>query len=324
MLTERFGDNWLGAGCARAHALVVRAKTILGLRVGLSRYGADSCPRDARLANLLPMASGALAQVRSLEHVIRTADGMLEGKQREGSAAGSSTIAIYAAIGANLAIAIMKFVAAAVTGSSAMVSEGIHSLVDTGNGGLLLFGIHKSKQPADATHPFGYGKELYFWSLIVAVLIFGVVGGISTYEGIKHLLHPRPLEDPFWSYVVLGFAAVFEGFVFSSPFAHSKPSREKTKTSGKRLNPAKIRQRLPCSFEDAAAMLGLVVAFVGIFFAHQFENPYLDGAASVLIGLILGAVAVVLAYESKGLLVGKVPTRKHWRVSKSWRKRIRQ
>jgi cation diffusion facilitator family transporter len=124
-------------------------------------------------------------------------------------ATASSKFAIYAAIGANLAIAIMKFVAAALTGSSAMVSEGIHSLVDTGNGGLLLFGIHKSKQPADATHPFGYGKELYFWSLIVAVLIFGVGGGISIYEGIAHLLHPRPLEDPFWSYLVLGFCDGF-------------------------------------------------------------------------------------------------------------------
>ena len=124
-------------------------------------------------------------------------------------ATASSKFVIYAAIGANLAIASMKFVAAALTGSSAMVSEGIHSLVDTGNDGLLLFGIHKSKQPADATHPFGYGKELYFWSLIVAVLIFGV-GGISIYEGIAHLLHPRPLEDPFWSYLVLGFAAVLK------------------------------------------------------------------------------------------------------------------
>jgi cation diffusion facilitator family transporter len=133
-------------------------------------------------------------------------------------ATASSKFAIYAAIGANLAIAIMKFVAAALTGSSAMVSEGIHSLVDTGNGGLLLFGIHKSKQPADTTHPFGYGKELYFWSLIVAVLIFGVGGGISIYEGIAHLLHPRPLEDPFWSYLVLGFAAVFEGLVFVVAF----------------------------------------------------------------------------------------------------------
>ena len=123
-------------------------------------------------------------------------------------AAESKTI-IFAAIAANFVIAVMKFAAAFFTGSSAMLSEGIHSLVDTGNGGLLLVGVHKSKQPADALHPFGYGKELYFWCLIVAVLIFGVGGGISIYEGIKHLIHPAPLEDPTWSYVVLGLAGVF-------------------------------------------------------------------------------------------------------------------
>ncbi len=136
-------------------------------------------------------------------------------------AAGSSKIAIYAAIGGNLAIAIMKFVAAAITGSSAMLSEGIHSLVDTGNGGLLLLGIQRSKQPADVAHPFGHGKELYFWSLIVAVLIFGVGGGISTYEGILHMLHPAPLQDPTWSYVVLGLAVVFEGMA-----SHSRRGRK--------------------------------------------------------------------------------------------------
>ncbi len=129
-------------------------------------------------------------------------------------AAGSSKLAIYAAIGGNLVIAVMKFVAAAFTGSSAMLSEGIHSLVDTGNGGLLLLGIRRSQQPADAAHPFGHGKELYFWSLIGAVLIFGVGGGISTYEGILHMLHPAPLQDRTWSYVVLGLAVIFEGIVF--------------------------------------------------------------------------------------------------------------
>jgi cation diffusion facilitator family transporter len=220
-------------------------------------------------------------------------------------ASGSSKIAIYAAIGGNLAIAIMKFVAAAFTGSSVMVSEGIHSLVDTGNGGLLLFGIHKSKQPADATHPFGYGKELYFWSLIVAVLIFGVGGGISSYEGIKHLLHPRPLEDPFWSYVVLGFAAVFEGFVLFVAFRAFQALKGEDENIWQAIKSSKDPTTFTVLFEDAAAMLGLVVAFGGIFFAHQFENPYLDGAASLFIGLILGSVAVVLAYESKGLLVGE-------------------
>ncbi|MGH7825188.1 MAG: cation diffusion facilitator family transporter, partial [Candidatus Binatia bacterium] len=126
--------------------------------------------------------------------------------------------AIYAAIVGNAAIAVSKFTAAVFTGSSAMLSEGIHSLVDTGNGGLLLLGIRKSKKPADAMHPFGYGKELYFWTLIVAMLIFGVGGGVSIYEGILHLLHPSPLEDPTWSYVVLGLAMIFEGIVFVIAF----------------------------------------------------------------------------------------------------------
>jgi cation diffusion facilitator family transporter len=220
-------------------------------------------------------------------------------------ATASSKLVIYAAIGANLAIAIMKFVAAALTGSSAMVSEGIHSLVDTGNGGLLLFGIHKSKQPADATHPFGYGKELYFWSLIVAVLIFGVGGGISIYEGIAHLLHPRPLEDPFWSYLVLGFAAVFEGLVFVVAFRAFQALKGQDESIWQAIKSSKDPTTFTVLFEDAAAMLGLIFAFVGIFLAHQFENPYLDGVASVCIGLLLAAVAVVLAYESKGLLVGE-------------------
>lgn len=129
--------------------------------------------------------------------------------------AAESKGAIYAAIAGNLAIAIMKFTAAAFTGSSAMLSEGIHSVVDTGNGGLV--GLKRSKQPADA-HPFGYGKELYFWSLIVAVLIFGVGGGISIYEGILHIIHPNPLEDVTWNYVVLGLAIVFETFSFTVAF----------------------------------------------------------------------------------------------------------
>ena len=127
--------------------------------------------------------------------------------------ASGSTTAVYAAIVGNLAIAIAKFVAAGVTGSSAMLSEGIHSLVDTGNGGLLLLGIRRSKKPPDAQHPFGHGKELYFWTLVVAFLIFGVGGGVSAYEGIRHLMNPRPLEDPTWSYVVLAIAVVFEAIV---------------------------------------------------------------------------------------------------------------
>src|SRR5919109_5626088 len=128
--------------------------------------------------------------------------------------AAESTKVIYAAIAANLAIAAIKFTAAAFTGSSAMVSEGIHSIVDTGNGGLLLLGMRRSRKPADADHPFGYGKELYFWTLIVAIVIFAVGGGISAYEGLLHVLHPSHLENPTWNYVVLGLSLVFESYSF--------------------------------------------------------------------------------------------------------------
>ncbi len=219
--------------------------------------------------------------------------------------ASKSTIAIYAAIGGNLAIAIMKFAAAAFTGSSAMLSEGIHSLVDSGNGGLLLLGIHKSKQPADASHPFGYGKELYFWTLIVAVLIFGLGGGISIYEGILHLINPSPLEDPFWSYIVLGLALVFEGFVLVVAFRAFQDLKGEEQNIWQAIKTSKDPTTFTVLFEDAAAMSGLIFAFLGIFLAHYFNNPYLDGAASVVIGVMLASVAVLLAYESKGLLVGE-------------------
>ena len=223
-------------------------------------------------------------------------------------ASASSKKAVYAAIAGNLAIAITKFVAAFITGSSAMLSEGIHSIVNTGNGTLLLFGIRKSLKPADPSHPFGYGKELYFWTLIVAILIFAVGGGMSLYEGINHLKHPTPLRDPFWNYMVLIFALIFEGFAWAVAF------KEFRKTQGnlnlwKAVRASKDPTTFTVLFEDSAAMLGLLVAFLGIFFSHRLNNPYLDGVAAIVIGLILAVVAVVLAYESKGLLVGEGASR---------------
>jgi cation diffusion facilitator family transporter len=215
-----------------------------------------------------------------------------------------SKTAIYAAILGNFAIAVTKFSAAAFTGSSAMLTEGIHSLVDTGNGGLLLVGISKSKKPADAAHPFGYGKELYFWTLIVAMLIFGVGGGVSIYEGILHLLHPSPLEDPFWNYVVLGIAIVFEAIVFMIAFKQFQALKGEEST-WQAIRTSKDPTTFTVLFEDAAAMLGLIAAALGIFLGHQFNNPYFDGAASIVIGLILAAVAFFIGYESKGLLVGE-------------------
>ena len=218
--------------------------------------------------------------------------------------AAESPKAVYAAIAGNLAIAATKFAAAAITGSSAMLSEGIHSLVDTGNGGLLLLGIRRGRRPPDDAHPFGYGKELYFWTLIVAILIFAVGGGISLYEGILHLMNPHPMEHVAWNYGVLGLAIVFEGFSFSVALREFR-----AETGGRPIWQSIRRSKDPTTFtvlfEDTAAMLGLLVALAGVFVGHQLDNPYLDGAASVIIGLLLGGVAVVLASESRGLLVGE-------------------
>ncbi|MBU1822060.1 MAG: cation diffusion facilitator family transporter [Bacteroidetes bacterium] len=217
----------------------------------------------------------------------------------------NSKTAIYAAIGANLAIAVSKFIAAGFTGSSAMLSEGIHSVVDTGNGLLLLHGIKKSQKAPDDKHPFGHGKELYFWSLIVAILIFSIGGGMSFYEGIAHIRHPQPLTDPTWNYVVLGMAAVFESIALYLALKQFNATRRRGQSFMKSLRESKDPSNFAVIFEDTAALLGLVVAALGVFLGHQLNNPYLDGAASLVIGLILSAIAIFLAYESKGLLIGE-------------------
>lgn len=218
--------------------------------------------------------------------------------------AGTSPKAIYAAILGNFAVAVTKFVAAVVTGSSAMLAEGVHSVVDTGNGLLLLLGIRKSRKPADATHPFGHGKELYFWTLIVAILIFAVGGGISIYEGVQHLQHPEPVEDAKWAYGVLVLAMIFEGYAWSVAYRQFKVE----KGAGGFLHEVRVSKdptTFTVLFEDSAAMLGLIIAFLGIFFGELLGNPYLDGAASILIGVVLMGVASFLAFESKGLLLGE-------------------
>ena len=218
--------------------------------------------------------------------------------------ASESRTAIFAAIIGNVAIAVTKLIAAYFTGSSAMLSEGIHSLVDTGNGGLLLHGIRKSRKPADANHPFGHSKELYFWSMVVAILIFALGGGMSVYEGVTHLTHPPHVSDPTWNYVVLGLAFVFESG--SSFFAYKAFRKE---MGGRRafetIRASKDPTTFTVLFEDTAALLGLIIAFVGIFLGHQLHNPYLDGVASIVIGVLLACVAGFLAYESKGLLIGE-------------------
>lgn len=215
-----------------------------------------------------------------------------------------SKAAIYGAISANVAIAATKFVVAALSGSSAMLSEGIHSAVDTGNGVLLLVGTHLSERPASAEHPFGHGKELYFWSLIVAVLIFGAGGGMSLYEGILHLHHPTPLEDPMWSYVVLGAAAVFEGT--SLTIAVRQFLRE---SAGRPFWRALKGSKDPSTFtvmaEDSAALVGLAFAALGVWVSHRFLLPKADAIASIAIGVLLACVAVLLIHESRSLLVGE-------------------
>ncbi|NOV26736.1 cation diffusion facilitator family transporter [Cupriavidus necator] len=215
-----------------------------------------------------------------------------------------SRIAVYGAIAANVAIAITKFVVAGVTGSSAMLSEAIHSTVDTGNELLLLVGMARSRRPADAMHPFGYGKELYFWSLMVAVLLFSVGGGISAYEGVLHMLEPAPLTDPHWNYIVLGFAMVFESI--SLGIALRAFAREKgTQSFWQALRNSKDPTTVTVLAEDATALAGLVIAALGVYASHRLDMPVLDGAASLLIGLLLAGVATLLIVQSRSLLVGE-------------------
>jgi len=219
------------------------------------------------------------------------------------SANATSKVIIAALLG-NAAISITKFFAAFTTGSSAMLSEGIHSLVDTGNQILLLHGLKQAKKPADEDFPFGHGKEIYFWSFIVAILIFAVGAGVSIYEGIRHVLHPVPMENPMVNYIVLALAIVFEGGAWFFAF------KEFGKVKGKRgyveaVKRGKDPSMFVVLFEDSAALLGLLVALLGIWLSQVTANPVFDGIASILIGFILGGTAIWLAIETKGLLIGE-------------------
>ena len=216
----------------------------------------------------------------------------------------ASKIPLYSALAANLLIAITKFIAAGVTGSSAMISEGIHSVVDTTNEVLLLYGIHRSKKPADAQRPFGYGKELYFWAFVVSILIFGIGGGISFYEGVTHLQHPSMIEDPKWNYIVLGVAFLFDGISFITAQREFKKQRAGT-PFWTAVKQSKDPSTFVVLFEDAADLLGLTVAFLGVFLGHFYQNPYFDGAASIIIGFILMAISGLLIKESRSLLMGE-------------------
>lgn len=217
----------------------------------------------------------------------------------------SSKTSIYSALVANLLIATTKFVAAVITGSSAMVSEGIHSVVDTTNEFLLLLGIKKSKKKADDKRPFGYGKELYFWSFIVSILIFSVGAGISFYEGITHFQHPGLIENPLWNYIVLGVAFLFDGISFIIALKNFNKHRGQ-EAFWTTVTKSKDPTLFVVLFEDTADVLGLMVAFLGVYLGHVYKNPYFDGMASILIGVILTGVSILLTKESRSLLMGEI------------------
>jgi cation diffusion facilitator family transporter len=220
------------------------------------------------------------------------------------SGAHRSTLVVYAALTGNLLVALTKFIAAGWTGSSAMLSEAVHSLVDTGDQAVLLYGIYRAAKPPDESRPLGYGRELYFWSFIVALLMFTVGAGVTLYEGISHVRSPHPIESPLVSYVVLGLAMIFEGATWAFAL------REFRKSAGDiGLFEAARRSKDPPAFivlfEDTAALIGLLIALAGTAAAQYFAAPIFDGVASIAISILLGTVAFLLARESKGLLLGE-------------------
>jgi cation diffusion facilitator family transporter len=218
--------------------------------------------------------------------------------------AGETRTAVVAAVIGNLAIAATKFIAAAFSGSAAMLAEAIHSLVDTGNGSLMLYGAHRSRKPADAEHPFGYGHELYFWTLMVGILVFALGGGMSIVTGISHLAEPQPPQNAAWNYAVLIVAMLFEGsswYFGLKAFQAELRGRGIFETIHATKNPASFAVLL----EDSAALVGLAVALAGIFLAEKLDAPWLDGASSIAIGVLLCLVSLVMVFESKELLVGE-------------------
>jgi cation diffusion facilitator family transporter len=215
-----------------------------------------------------------------------------------------SRAVVYAALAGNLAVAIAKFVAAAISGSSAMLSEGVHSLVDTTNEGLLLYGLHRAGKAPDRSHPFGYGRELYFWSFMVALLVLALGASVSIYEGVAHILQPVPTGHLIANLVVLVVSMLFEGatwVISMSEFRRSKGAMGYFEAFRKSKDPSTFTVLL----EDTAALIGLVLALVGLLLAHWLELPVLDGVASIGIGLVLTVNAVLLARETKGLLIGE-------------------
>jgi len=215
-----------------------------------------------------------------------------------------STRVVNAALAGNILVTLTKVAAALVTGSSAMRSEAVHSAVDTGNELLLLYGMRKAARPPDADHPFGHGREIYFWSFIVALLFFALGAVVSVYQGLHHLREPVEINRPFVNYVVLGLALLFEGGSWRVAFKHFRA------TKGQMGYFEAVRgSKDPTTFivlaEDTGAVIGILIALAGTVAAHVFARPELDGMASIGIGILLGLIALVLARETKGLLIGE-------------------
>ncbi|MGN6370571.1 MAG: cation diffusion facilitator family transporter [Phycisphaerae bacterium] len=218
---------------------------------------------------------------------------------------GGKKLAVYVALGANVGIAGAKFVAFAMTGSSAILAEGLHSVADSGNEGLLLLGRRMARNPADRLHPFGHGMELYFWSMVVALSIFVLGGMASLLEGIYHVWRPEELGSATWSYVTLGIAAVFEGSSLVYSYRQLQKERVGKRSLLETVRDLKDPTVFMLVFEDAAALAGLLVAFLGVLLSHVLKMPRLDGAGAVGVGLILMGVAVYLVSEVRKLLVGE-------------------
>ena len=212
------------------------------------------------------------------------------------SAHTTSTRTLVIALVANLGIAVSKFVAAAITGSSAMLTEGVHSVVDSTNQLLLMWGRRAAKRPPDKLHPFGYGRELYFWSFVVAVLVFSLGAGVSIYEGIVHIANPEEAISPFVAYVVLVVAFLLEGWSTIEAFKEFKRAKG---TLGwvQALRRSKDPPAFIVLLENGAAMAGIIAAALGLFLSQLTGNPFYDGAASIVIGVILGLTAMLLAFE---------------------------
>ncbi len=215
-----------------------------------------------------------------------------------------ANLVVLAALAANMGIAAAKFVAAALTGSSSMLTEGVHSLVDSGNQALLLYGQKRAKRPADAAHPFGYGRELYFWAFVVAILIFGVGAGVSAYEGYLHIIDPEPLGAAWINYVVLAVSFALEGSSWWIAMREFGASKGETPW-WQAIRESKDPSGFIVLFEDSAALAGLIVAAVGVWASHAWHDPRIDGMASIAIAGILAVVAAYLAREAKGLLIGE-------------------